>query len=226
MSKTKSSVKFVTLLFIFLFAFISNAFAYRCFWYVVTPGGNIGEENTGCTAGQATIGEVSGTETYGDGTYGFWYQGFEPVICFNIDHDTWELDSLDVSWTERMVLGEQIVISNCGNCHINFSLRWSESHPLEWSYGYTNFSDRFVTRARFTTELEAPSVYDHARDYVNDAVTWARDDRFGPAGYDMELDELQYLWLEFITPTGCIDPGDYEVENVLTYVLEAQVNLP
>ncbi|MFP4459735.1 MAG: hypothetical protein ACLFSQ_09130 [Candidatus Zixiibacteriota bacterium] len=209
-----------------LLLFSSIGLGYRCYWYVISPGGDIGLENTGTTAGQAAIGNVSGSASYGEGTYGFWYKDFDPVICFEIDHTIWDLDTADVSATRAMIEGDQFELSNCGNCHLTFSLEWVETSPAPWVYGYGNGIDKFVTRARFTEDLAVPAVYDPARDYITDTPSWSSEDKFGPAGYDLTIDDIEYLWLEFLAPQGSSEESYYDIVNEITYRLEARANLP
>ncbi len=208
-------------LFVLIIIIVGTCFPYRMFWWTVTPGGDVGDDETGTTLGQAAIGSVRGTSDLGDGSYGFWYEGFEPVVCFEITHDTWDLDSIDNLETRTMTPGEEIAVTNCGNCHLNFGINFVDSDPLDWTWGYSAGNDKFVLRASFT-DLPTSPTFDPTRDYIKDIITWATDDIFGPLGQDFGFEEDLNLWLQFYSPGRSTLYGG----NTITILLQAQANLP
>ncbi len=220
--KSSSISRFTGLIMLLLVA--SVCFPYQMFWWTVTPGGDVGEDETGTTLGQAAIGYVAGSTDMGDGSYGFWYEGFEPYVCFEISTYDWDLDSADILETRTMVPGEEMTITNCGNCHLNFGLKFVDSAPLDWAWGYSSGPDKFVLRASFTDLPTAPTFFDPTRDYIKDIVTWATSDNFGPLGEDFDLSgSLLDLCLQCHCPSSSTL---YETDNIVTILLQAQANLP
>ncbi len=205
---------------ILLLLMILSLFAYKNDWWVISPSGVTDENATGNTAGQPAVGDV--TSLFHSGSYGFWYDQMDPFICFEISTLEWFIDSISVSESRSMIHGEQMELTNCGNCHIGFGLRVIDSSPIVWAHGYAIGDERFVLRARFVEGDVAPTLYDFSRDYVSDVVKWASPSLFGPDGFDFSfVDELN-LWLQFVAPTDSELWGD----NTITMELSARANLP
>lgn len=193
--------------------------AYKNNWWVISPTGSTDEFGQGNTAGQTFTGSVSGGSH--QGTYGFWTAEMTPIICFTASRDDWDLDSIDVLEARSMVYGEQIELTNCGNCHLCFGLRTMYTTPIIWASGYTIGDAKYVLRARFTDEPIPPVVYDMSRDYISDIVKWASPVFYGGMGNDFNLSDERFLWLQFIAPNNSEIWGD----NTIVIELSARVNL-
>lgn len=223
-SVKKSSFMSFRMGILILIILVTTGFSYRMFWWTITPGGDIDEDNTGTTVGQAAIGLVYGVETRETGSYGFWYQGFEPIVCFNISRDFWDVDTVEILTTTGMDLGEQINITNCGNCHLNFGLKFIASDPLPWTWGYSAGPSKFVLRAQFTDADIPPIGFDATHDYINDIVTWATSETFGDLGFGFPISgSLLNLWLQLYSPGSS---SVYNDVNTITILIQAQANLP
>ncbi len=203
------------LVLIVLSVIVSIVYGARLSWWTAGCGAGTGAENTGFTAGQTVVGQQD------EGTYGFWWDQPEPILCISIDTDTWDLDSVDILEAISMMSGEQITVNNCGNCHENYGLVFNNSSPLSWDIGYSPESDRFVIRAKITEETIAPVGYDHSRDYIKDIVTWAHGVSFGTDGFAVPPGQDRYLWLQFVAP----DFSDEYGENQLSIILSCQIYL-
>jgi hypothetical protein len=208
-------------IFILVFILCVNLFAYRLFWWTMGSAGDMGTRG-GMTAGQNAAGPVSGGASHSDGQYGFWVPELAPEICFNVDHDTWDLDSIDVYSTYTMMAGAQFTAGNCGNCAINYGLRFHSTTPIVWNAAYTTGGNRFTIRGHFTSSLVAPLVYDPALDYINDILTWCNGSRFGADGSSVPPSSGRYLWFQLISPLHSTFYG----ENTIILELYAQQNLP
>lgn len=214
--KNRRFVLFLTILLI-----IVSLFGYRNNWWCIPSAGYIESPEDGASAGQTAIGDVLAGHSLDEGTYGFWHEAMLPTICFEIDHDTWELDTIDVLETVTMEDEDGFIITNCGNCHLGFGLRIVSSAPLLWEHGYIADINKYVMRAQFTEEAIAPDTYDIVRDYIKDVINWASDDNFGPGGYDFAYSEPHHLFLQFQGPSH----SDTWDANTITIELTARANL-
>mgnify|MGYP001373340291 CR=1 FL=1 len=214
-----SSNRWKVLFLLILLVFTLPVSAYKNNWWAISPTGSTDEFGQGNTAGQTFTGSVS--EGAHQGTYGFWTEEMMPIVCFTASRDTWDLDSIDVLEARSMVYGEQIELTNCGNCHLCFGLSTIYTTPTTWASGYTTGDNRYVLRARFTDSPVPPVVYDMSRDYISDAIKWASPVFFGGAGNDFDLSDEQFLWLQFVAPNTSEEWGD----NNIVIELLARVNL-
>lgn len=229
-----SKILFIIILLIFLQV---NLFAKEVFWWTVVPSSEISDTgNYGFTLGQTSAGPVSGTSAFSEGNYGFWYNEMVPVICFTIDPNSWVIDSLDSLWVgeqQTMELGEEIKVSNCGNCHLGLGLYYS-GDSLGWTCAYV--PDRvnvFSLRARF--DDTCPMFYNHIFDFVKAAptITWATDNILGTRGYDLNIYGSENLWFQFVAPYWVTDyeiedpeGGIYISHNRIDVTIMARANLP
>ncbi|MBN2543228.1 hypothetical protein JXI42_10220 [bacterium] len=212
----------VCLLIIIGFLFYpSRADSYKLFWKCISSSGFI-QENRGVTLGQTATDKVGGGTEFYTGSYGFWYLDFIPEVCLNVTPDSWEIDTVNLMETITMATGEQLLVENCSNCHINLGFEFVNSLILPWNIGSLPGTNRFVIRAHFTESLTPPSVYDPGLDFISDAIVWADGERFGYAGYDVNILQSVYLWLQFISPT---ESSSYGENEVLINIL-GQTNLP
>lgn len=221
--KVKRFLLFTLVLCIALFTF-SEAQAARCTWFTFGASGYLDSDDHafGTTSGQVAVGVLDRESTVGQGTIGYWYNQIIPELCLEIDIDLWRMDSINVAETMSMILGEEIAVNNCGNCNLNYGLRFEETGPIIWSIGYSNYFDRFVTRGRFTDIPEPPAVFEPTRDFIRDATTWAHGTSFGEHGFNVSPSSVRYLWLQFLSPVGSSEYGD----NTITISLHSQANLP
>ena len=199
---------------LFLLIISCNLFAARLLWWTTGSGASGAEEGT--TVGQAFIGDQVISKSYG-----YWVDNIEPILCVSIATDIWDIDSTNIGETISMIEGEEIIVTNCGNCHENYGLTFEDSSPLLWEISYAPAGDRFVLRARFSDTSDVPAAYDHSRDFIKDIVTWAHGFSFGDAGYAIPVGETRRLWLQYVSPAS----ADIYGGNQITITLYCQLNI-
>ncbi|MBN2542977.1 discoidin domain-containing protein [bacterium] len=141
-------------------------------------------------------------------------------IC--LDRNVWDLDTMAVGELATMDISEMISITNCGNIEYDLALSIRSSGAF-WAPAYSPGEDQYVLRAEFTDVILVPTEFHPSLDQVKTFVTWSSDLIFGPAGYDVEVGEEQYLWMQFLTP---ILSSIYNEEQTIVVLLRARVALP
>ena len=189
----------------------------------MTSGGFISEGDNfyGFSAGQASQAHVYTAE--GDtATYGYWHKTWEPMICVSVLPDSvWDVrddiypDTIPNNYTVTMLDGDNITVSNCGNCAIDLGLRFLRADPDSIAVGYSSGANRAVIRARFRDDDECPIVYDRTRDWIKNVLTWASSGVsgvFGYSGVNLATNETMNLWFQLVTP-WYVRFGDSYISN-------------
>jgi len=197
--------------------------AYECNWWVVPSSGDQTRRG-GLTIGQNVVGPYMSDSRAYFGHMGFWNMDYE--ICFEIsDSCVWfhSADTLETGESKTTVAGEQIVITNCGNCYIDFGLQGVRVDSCGWHFGYYEGFDRFVLLAIFDTNPTPPTTFSRAMDYIKEgSLAWSRGGCFGPEGHGLTLDGYFNLWFRFIAPLGISCSG----YNVIVISLVGKPYLP
>ena len=199
-----------------------STYAQKCFWWTVSSSGDVWTESdsiNGFTVGQVSAGPVADEDSSLIANYGFWNDFLHDLtLCFDIRTsygDTltwWNAGTLSYAETRTMSISDSIVITNCGDCHVNFGLAVDSVYPGEWSPNFWVDNDRFVLRGSFTDEADVPISFDRVEDYLKISNTWATPEKFGPEGHDMGLNEQYYLWFQLMMPTG--SSATFEIDTL------------
>ena len=150
-----------------------SAYAQKCFWWTVSSCGDVWLDdslnNNGFTVGQVSAGPVASFYDSVLANYGFWNDFLADIeLCFDLTtafEDTmiwWSAGTLSLAETRTMSLADSIVITNCGNCHVNFGLAVDSVFPGEWNPHFWADRDRFVLRAKFTNDPVVPMSFSTA----------------------------------------------------------------
>jgi len=150
-----------------------STYAEKCFWWTVSSCGDIWLDdslnNNGFTVGQVSAGPVASFYDSVLANYGFWNDFLADIeLCFDLKtafDDTmtwWSAGTLSLAETRTMSLTDSIVITNCGNCHVNFGLVVDSVFPGEWNPHFWADRDRFVLRAKFTNDPVVPMSFSTA----------------------------------------------------------------
>ncbi|MBN2541556.1 hypothetical protein JXI42_01715 [bacterium] len=215
-----SKFKYYIMIFL-LFLSYSNVSANRVFWWTVVPSADITDSGGyGVSLGQTAIGPVL-SDTL-EGNYGFWYEGFEPTICFYLSDSIWNIDSISLCETRIMEAGEEILITNCGNCHLNFGLYFMGADSGGWECGYTIDVNKFVLRGCFTRIGFPPTRFQPENDLIKASMRWANHNIFGSHGYNLFINNSFALWFEFTAPSRSSHFG----HNIINVALFARTVLP
>jgi hypothetical protein len=201
---------------IYIMFVVIGAFAQSCYWWNVPSSGSAASNSTGYTVGQAY---ASNRTTHG--TYGFWGENYEPQICLSITDSNWDIGSILPNTMTVMSLGDEIMVTNCGNCYVSYGLQFVRSDTLPWHI-YTLADDNiFIMRAKFSIEATVPSIFDPIQDAISDELQFANGTRYGADGYGVPLGQQRRLWFYFKSPTRSASG-----ENTLIFLLKAQIYIP
>ncbi len=197
--------------------------------HVFDSSGDVGTDY-GYSLGQTAVG-FSTTAESDTGTVGYWHTDWEAVICVSISDEIWNVvdsehpDTIPAGSTISMVESDVIEVLNCGNAPIDLGLVYMSSDADSFEVGYYQGINRAVLRAQFRDDEVVPTVYDVARDYLKNSVSWANDLTFGPAGWGLAIAEVQNLWLQFVAPTS-LTGGETSYNITMTIELRARYYLP
>ncbi|MBN1756336.1 PPC domain-containing protein [bacterium] len=150
------------------------------------------------------------------------YEELEVVVEVCIAPNEWHIDSIDPGEERTMTEFEAIQVENCGSIPISLGLRVEDSGPY-WMPGYLNGYDIYILRARFEEGTAPPAEFHSTMDYLKEYTTWATADLLGPVGYDLDVGEIIFLWMQFIAPVGS---RVYMEEQVITVEMRLTVSLP
>ena len=239
----KHNLKYPLLLIVILFLALGTGFAGRCLWWTWGASGNSAENRGGNILGQTAVGNADHPGIT-DGTYGFWDYIFDrEYICFEIDPERyynhrvqWYIDSTmadtlapdSIVWSDdfyvststytsriEMKDGEQIPISNCGNCHLGFGFQFIRCLPADFTAGMSATASRLIIRALFTDPETIPDASDFKPlDYVpTGTIRWGDGNRYGSRSFDIATYEQVDLWLQFTSPKASRENrGEYTIK--------------
>ncbi len=188
-----------------------------------------GSSDIGYSLGQTTQGNAT---ALGDSaTFGYWHPDWEPVICVTLPIDTWFVsdessgDTIPVGSTVTMISDDMLTAINCGNAPVDLGLRYVDSDVDSFTVGYYPGYNKGVIRAQLRDDEIRPLVYDTARDYLKNVITWATADIFGSGGFEIGVDESENLWFQFASPYY-LSGASSAFEMTMTVELAARYSIP
>ena len=130
---------------------------------------------------------------------------YDPVdvnLAVCVDTNSINLGIMNLGQIVTTDASQVIRVENCGDIAATWGLYIS--YPgIAWSPGIGPAFDKFVLRGIFNEEITTePTTFDPIHDYIRSSLIWSSPHYFGPDGWNIPVDDVRSLWLQFHAPTG------------------------